>query len=451
MHSRLTLRDFALGLALLLIAGFFAYASPQFLSARNLSLLLIELSVTATLALGMLLVILPGHIDLSAGSGVGLIGGIAAVLVSGGDLGVRACTGLRDLFASAFGAQAGAWVPIPPWTAASSMLFAVVIALVIWWLMGTLIVRERIPSFIVSLGGLLVFRGLFWLLIEYKTVPVVEAVQGPPGTSSTWLHLGDWRYRVWELVREESGAFDLSLAVDRFHFPVLRGSGNLYSALTTSYFSVPAGYTLAGLVVFLLVVAAWRGRRQRRAYGLETTDGELSFLRLFIASQLILLTVIVSNLYRGIPLPAVVLAVVAFFVWLITHHTPFGRYLYAIGGNEEAALVSGIAVKRVTIGAFTLMGFIVALTGFMQTGYGGYSTTTVGDLMELDAVAACVIGGVSLRGGRGTVLGVLFGALIMALLINGMTLLEVEPARKFIARGAVLILAVWMDVRLNKA
>jgi D-xylose transport system permease protein len=96
------------------------------------------------------------------------------------------------------------------------------------------------------------------------------------------------------------------------------------------------------------------------------------------------------------------------------------------------------------------MGVVVAITGFMQTAYGGASTTTVGDLMELDAVAACVIGGVSLKGGRGSVLGVLFGALIMACLINGMTLLAVQPEQKFIARGLVLILAVWMDVRLNR-
>jgi D-xylose transport system permease protein len=107
-------------------------------------------------------------------------------------------------------------------------------------------------------------------------------------------------------------------------------------------------------------------------------------------------------------------------------------------------------VERVTIGAFTLMGAIVALTGYMQTAYGGSSTTTVGDLMELDAVAACVIGGVSLKGGRGNVFGVLCGALIMACLLNGMSLLAVEPEKKFIARGAVLILAVWMDVRLAR-
>ena len=150
------------------------------------------------------------------------------------------------------------------------------------------------------------------------------------------------------------------------------------------------------------------------------------------------------------PLPALILGAVALIVWVLTQHTPWGRYLYAIGGNEEAAVISGIPVARVTIGAFTLMGAIVALTGFLQTAYGGASTTTVGDLMELDAVAACVIGGVSLRGGRGTVLGVLFGALIMACLINGMTLLSVEPEHKYMARGLVLILAVWMDVRLGR-
>jgi D-xylose transport system permease protein len=107
-------------------------------------------------------------------------------------------------------------------------------------------------------------------------------------------------------------------------------------------------------------------------------------------------------------------------------------------------------MKRTVIAAYSGMGAIVAITGFMQTAYAGSSTTTVGDLMELDAVAACVIGGVSLRGGRGTVLGVLLGALIIACLLNGMTLMSVPPERKFIARGVVLILAVWMDMRLSR-
>ena len=134
----------------------------------------------------------------------------------------------------------------------------------------------------------------------------------------------------------------------------------------------------------------------------------------------------------------------------MTQHTPFGRYLYAIGDHEEAAVLSGLPVQKIVIGAYAMLGAIVALTGFMQTAYAGASTTTVGDLMELDAIAACVIGGTSLKGGRGTVLGVLFGALIMTSLLNGMTLLAVSPEMKFITRGLVLILAVWMDVTLAK-
>lgn len=367
-------RESVLLLALLLLCGFFAAASPHFLSSRNLSLLMIELAITATLAVGMFLVLLPGHIDLSAGSGVGLIGGIGAVLIT--------------RYA---------------WPAPLAMAGGLAVALILWHAMGSLIVRERIPAFIITLGGLLAFKGLFWMVIRSQTVPVA------PG-----------------------------------------GGRNLYSLLTTYYLPPVAGYGLASCVIAALAFARFRVRRERLAYGLPTEDGELTFLKLFIAAQLVLLLVVVTNQFRGLPLPAVILAVVAFAVWVLTQHTPFGRYLYAIGGNEEAAIISGVPVRRVTVGAFTLMGAIVALTGYMQTAYGGASTTTVGDLMELDAVAACVIGGVSLRGGRGTVLGVLFGALIMACLINGMTLLAVEPEQKFIARGVVLILAVWMDVRLTK-
>jgi D-xylose transport system permease protein len=283
------------------------------------------------------------------------------------------------------------------------MAIGIITALALWFAMGSLIVRQRIPSFIITLGGLLVFKGLFWRVIGNRTIPVAVG-----------------------------------------------GQSNLFAMLTTYYLPPAAGYVLAAVVVAGLVIAKLRGNRARRAYGLASDDNEIVFLQLFLAAQLVLLFVVVTNQFRGVPLPALVLAAVAIIAWLLTHHTAFGRYLYAIGGNEEAAVVSGIPVKQVTIAAFVLMGAVVAITGFMQTAYGGASTTTVGELMELDAVAACVIGGVSLKGGRGSVLGVLFGALIMACLINGMTLLAVEPENKFIARGAVLILAVWMDVRLAR-
>ncbi len=360
--------------ALVAIFGFFGSQSPVFLSARNLSLLMIELSVTAILALGMLLVLLPGHIDLSAGSGVGLFGGAAAVLVF--------------------------W---HGWPAPLAIAVVMAAALLIWTLMGVLIVRERIPAFIITLGGLLVFKGVHWLIIENQTVPVAHG-----------------------------------------------GASNLYSLLTTYYVPPIPSFVIGGALATLLVALALRARRRRLRFGFHADDGELTFLKLFVASQFILLFVVVTVQYRGIPLPALILAATAAGVHVITQHTPFGRYLYAIGGNADAALVSGVRVDRTVIAAFALMGVIVAIGGLMQTAYSGASTSTVGSLMELDAIAACVIGGTSLRGGRGTVLGVLFGALIMATLLNGMTLLAVSPEVKFIARGLVLAAAVWLDLRLAR-
>src|SRR5437773_4122352 len=182
MQSRRSFRDFSLVIALIVICAFFAIVSPQFLSARNLSLLTTELSITATLAIGMLLVILPGHIDLSAGSGVGLIGGIAAVLVTNQN-----------------------------WPAPLGMLAAFGVALGLWFAMGSLIVRQRIPAFIITLGGLLVFKGLFWLVIRNSTVLVA------PG-----------------------------------------GTTNFYSLLTTYYLPPALGCVLAAMILLGVVAAKLR-------------------------------------------------------------------------------------------------------------------------------------------------------------------------------------------------
>ena len=372
--NRLAARELSMGVALVAIWAFFAWQEPVFLSSRNLSLLSVELAITAVLALGMFVVLLPGQIDLSAGSGVGLAGAVAAVLVYHHDM-----------------------------PAAGALLLAASGAVLVWAAMGALIAVERIPAFIMTLGGLLVFRGLHWLVIRNQTVPVVEG-----------------------------------------------GSQNLYSLLTTWYLPAAAGYALAAAAVALLAYSTMRARRRRRAYGFPVEDGELAFLKLLVLAQLIALVVIVTQGYRGVPAALVILALVATLVHQLVTNTSFGRYLYAIGGNEEAALVSGVPVRRVIVGAYALMGAVVALCGFMQTAYAGASTSTVGSLMELDAVAACVIGGTSLRGGRGTVVGVLFGALIMASLLNGMTLMAVSPEAKYIARGAVLALAVWLDLRLGR-
>ncbi|MFI5344985.1 MAG: sugar ABC transporter permease [Elusimicrobiota bacterium] len=369
----LAARDWSSALALGAIVAVFAFAQPAFLGARNLSMLAIELSITAILALGMFCVILPGHIDLSAGSGVGLIGGVAAVLIT----------------------RAG-------WPAPVAMGAAALLALLIWNSMGRLIVTQKMPSFIITLGGLLVFKGLFWLVIRNATVPVSPA-----------------------------------------------GAPNLLSCLTTTYLPPLLGWALAAAAAIFLL-GSWSARARRAAASGVPYDAETGFLKTFLAVQCVILFVAVTNAFRGVPLPAVLLAVSAALIVVLTEHTAFGRRLYAIGGNEEAASLAGIDVDKTVIMAYAIMGATVAITGFMQTAYAGASTTTVGDLMELDAVAACVIGGTSLKGGRGNARGVLFGALIMATLLNGMTLLAVSPEIKYIARGLVLSLAVWLDTRLSR-
>ena len=216
----------------LLIGGLivcFAVLSPEFLTPRNLSMLLIELSITAVLAVGMLVVILPGQIDLSAGSGVGLIGGVAAVLIF----------------------RAG-------WPAPLALLAAVAVALAIWASMGTLIARTGIQSFIVTLGGLLAFKGDFWLTIRSSTVPISTG-----------------------------------------------GEDNVLTLLTTYYLPPRIGLALAAAFAVGFTMLTWMRRRRAAADGDIVESVELSFLRVFTASQIVLLVVLVCNQYRGLPLYAV--------------------------------------------------------------------------------------------------------------------------------------------------
>ena len=374
MIKKLSLRDFSLFLAIIGIWGFFAALSPSYIESRNLSLLAIEMSTTAVAALGVLLIILCGHIDLAIGSGVGLFGGLAAVLTT--------------------------WFG---WPAPAALSVSLVAAVLLWAGMGKFIVSQKIPAFIITLGGLLIFKGIFWLVIDVSTVPVV-----------------------------------------------LGGETNLYALLTDFYLSEAMGYLLALGVAAALAYATLKGRASRQRHKFEVEDAEIAFYKFMMKAIGLFIVVAVLNQFRGVPMSVIILCAIAFGIYVLTQHTAFGRYLYAIGGNEEAAYVSGVPVNRTVITAFAIAGGLVAITGFLQTAKTGYSTTAVGQLMELDAIAACVIGGVSLKGGRGTVMGVMFGSLIMASLINGLTLISADPAIKFIARGTVLVLAVWMDVRLNK-
>lgn len=394
MESKVEPRSlFMLG-ALLFVGAFFAFYGQisgrelGFMTARNLSLLSSELASSGVLALGMLMVILPGHIDLAAGSTVGLVGGVAAMLViDPAGLG-RHLLGISQAGES----NAGLAAPL-------AMSLALLGSVALYTLVGVLIAYQRMPAFIVTLGGLLAFKGLHWQVIANATIPVSHG-----------------------------------------------GTQNAFAALTTAYLPMQVAWPLTSGVFAALALLSFRALRARAADARERETWLLSWL---VAGQLVALALVMFGQYRGVPLAALILLLVAAVVQLVTARTTFGRYLYAIGGNEQASRLSGIAVERTIICAFASMGAIAGLSGLLQTSYAGSSTTTIGQLMELDAVAACVIGGASLKGGRGTVVGVLFGALIMAVLLNGMTLMAVSPEHKLIARGVILALAVWVDMRLG--
>jgi D-xylose transport system permease protein len=362
--DRAALRAYTMVFALVVIWIFFEWRTDGvFLRPVNLANLLKQMAVTGVLAVGMLLVIVARQIDLSVGSLAGLAGGIAAMSQG--------------------------------WGLATCFLAAIVVGVAAGALSGALVAYLNIPSFIVTLGGLLAWRGVILYISRGETIPV--------------------RLRAFRV---------------------------LGIALMT-----PASGMIIGAVAIAAVIwATLRRNRARRRHGLEVPGVAATAARIVVPSLLIVLFVYVMNAQGGVPLPVIVLLAVAIAVHFLMRSTTFGRYLYAIGSNPDAARLSGINIQRHILGAFALLGGLVGVAALLHTGRVGSASPDAGTLMELDAIAACVIGGTSLMGGRGKVSGALLGALVMASLDNGMSLLSVENATQYIIKGAVLVAAVGFDM-----
>lgn len=350
---RVDVRAFTMIGALLLIwIVFGVLTGGTFFLPRNLSLLARQMSVTAILAVGMVLVIVAGQIDLSVGALSGLLGAVSTlVLVKWG------------------------W-PLPAAVAAALGLGAALGAL-----QGTLTARLGIPPFIVTLGGMLLFQG---------------SLLGLTGGVST-------------------------------------APGPRYLALGQSYLPPAAGWAAAAVVAALLV---------RRGL---TLAGGVRFRALALAG-LAPVVAAVMNAYQGVPSPVVLVLLLATALAFVARSTPFGRHLYAIGGNREAAFYAGLPITRRIVGVFALMGFLAGVAGIVLTARVGAATVDAGRMMELDAIAAAVIGGTSLLGGQGSIWGALLGALVMASLDNGMSLLNTEAWWQPVLKGAILVAAVAVDM-----
>ena len=352
------------------LAGIWLYfhwaTNSIFLTSRNLSNLMTQTSVTAILAVGMLMVIVSGNIDLSGGSVLGFAGGIAAYAMT----------------------TMGYGLPV-------SIILAIVVGVLIGLFHGALTAYLNIPSFIVTLGGLLAWRGAVKWLLSGSTIPI---------------------------------------------------SNETFNAIGNNNLPYSWGWILAGVAVAFILGMAYRSARSIKSYGLGEADYTGELIKTVIPIGVVVAFIWVMNSYQGVPIPVLILLVVALLGGFLTNSTTFGRYLYAIGGNADAARLSGIDNRRNIVKVFGLLGALTGVASLIFTARVGSAAPDAGVLKELDAIAACVIGGASLMGGRGTIFGACLGALIMASLDNGMSLLNVRDFMQDIIKGSILVAAVGLDM-----
>jgi len=383
-----------------------------FLTPRNLSNLATQMSVTGILAVGMLMLIVSGNIDLSVGSVLGFAGGIAAVSLASTGFGLTAMLGTLAAVAvvmSIVGGKilsAGTLLAVAAAIAAYSLsaigndvpaaiFFAVAVGFLIGTFQGALTAYLNIPAFIVTLGGLLAWRGAVKWLLGGNTVPV---------------------------------------------------SDTTFKAIGQQNIPVEAGWALAALGIAFALFMAYRSARSETEYGSGNVNYLSAFLKMAIPIAGIVAFIWVMNAYQGVPIPVLIFVSVALVGAFLTTSTVFGRYLYAIGGNPDAARLSGIDNRRNVLKVFGLLGAFTGIAALIFTARVGSAAPDAGTLKELDAIAACVIGGASLMGGRGTVFGACLGALIMASLDNGMSLLNVRDFMQDIIKGSILVAAVGLDM-----
>ncbi len=368
-----TLRAYIMIAVLGMIWLYFHWATGYvFMTPRNLSNLMTQMSVTGIIAVGMLMVIVSGNIDLSVGSVVGFAGGITAFLMT----------------------TMGFGMPV-------AIIAAIVVGVAIGIFQGALTAYLNIPAFIVTLGGLLAWRGAVKWLLGGNTVPVADET---------------------------------------------------FKALGQGYIGSVAGWGLGVLAIVFVLFMAYRNARSVKDYGLGEAKYTAEFLKAIIPIVGVVAFVWVMNSYElngvyvGVPVPVLILVAVALLGAFLTNSTVFGRYLYAIGGNADAARLSGINNKRNILKVYALLGALTGVASLIFTARVGSAAPDAGVLKELDAIAACVIGGASLMGGRGTIFGACLGALIMASLDNGMSLLNVRDFMQDIIKGSILVAAVGLDM-----
>ncbi|MBI3174469.1 MAG: sugar ABC transporter permease [Chloroflexi bacterium] len=377
---RLNIQTYTILLALIGIWGIFFFTTGgTYLASQNVSNLFRQMSVTAFLAAGMVLVIVIGGIDLSVGKLAGFVSVVAAYF------------------------QAHIWFEYLPDQPLLAAALTVVVSLLVGALFGALqgyiIAYLRVPSFIVTLGGQWLLNGLILLVTAGKTIPA----------NQPW-----------------------------------------FSDIAQGYVPATWGWVLGLVAIAFLFWSMFNSRQSKRKHGFALRNIYIDLLATGFAALIILIYVYNVNSYKGIQNPVLLLAATAMIMIYLANNTRFGRYAYAIGGNREAARLSGINIPWMTFSIFVLMGFLSGVGGIVLASYVGYGTIAAGAGYELDAIASCILGGTSTLGGIGTIQGAMIGALIIASLSTGLQMMNVAPAWQYVLKAIVLVLAVLADVYFKK-
>jgi len=376
---RNNIREWAMYIALLVIMAFFTITTKGvFISSRNIGNLINQTGYIAVLAVGMTLVIIIRHIDLSVGYLSGFLGAVAAIALVSWHLPVYA-----------------------------SIPLVLVLGVLAGILTGFLVAQMKIPAFVATLAGWLGYRGALQLATMSKGTIVIP-----------------------------NAAFN---AIGNGYIPDIPDIGILPGVHKLTLI-------LGVLVILLFIINAINNRRKMQAYNFKVLPMYLFIIKLVFVSALVGGITWVLAGYRGLSWTAVVVLIVVLVYNFIMSRTVLGRHIYAVGGNPEAAELSGISVKKITYVVFGSMGMLAALSGILYASRFKSATTTAGTLFELDAIAAAFVGGVSASGGVGKVTGSIIGALVMMSLTSGMNLMGIDISYQYIVRALVLVGAVVFDV-----
>ncbi|GAB3298986.1 sugar ABC transporter permease [Pseudoclavibacter terrae] len=365
-----------LGALAVIIILFQILTGGKLLLPANINNLIQQNAYVLILAVGMIIVIIAGHIDLSVGSVVAVVGAITAIAITQWGL---------------------------PWFAAVLIGLAAGAVIGVW--QGFWIAYVGIPAFIVTLAGMLLFRGLTLVLLTGGTINALP---------------------------------------DEF---VAIGKGSLPQSMGTML----GGHDVVTMLIALVVVAAvigsqLRTRARRKKLDLPVEPGGALIAKLAIVAVAVLAFAWLLSAHKGLPIILIILAVLIMLYTFILQRTVFGRNVYAMGGNLFAAKMSGVRTERVNFLIFVNMGVLAALAGIVTTARAGGAVASAGNTYELDAIAAAFIGGAAVTGGVGTVIGAVIGAMIMGVLNMGLSILSVDSAWQSVIKGLVLLLAVAIDV-----